>query len=348
MKKKILFWLLGIVIIIFSGVLFFRTETKSQKGLLIMFNKNGNIKEYKTSGFSGPETNFTWTNGDIASIDIPLPESSEDDFFCASFEASPFVYKRLKKQKVGIFVNDRFISDFDVVGKDVYKFRFAHNVKTSGEVANIKFKISNPKSPKDFGLSQDSRKLGIAITKMLLSKCDKNNTGVFATYQIGDEIDFSSKGNSGLYTAKGWSFPERDFTWTDGKDAYINMFVDNAMEKSLQLSVTVKQSAFDEKSSAQDVTVYVNDKEMTTWHIGKSESTYAVKIPEFVVGNGTLKIRFHINNPVKVGNDSRDLGIAVESMKIKNLFADKIKTKIASWIKSKIINDPEPKEQNTK
>ena len=341
MKKKILLWLFVIIVVVFSGVLFFKTETKSQKGLLVVFNKNGNLTEYKTSGFSAPETDFTWTNSDIASIDILLPEDSEDDFFCASFEASPFVYKKLKKQKVGVFINDDFISNFDVTGKDVYKFNFSHDVKTSGKIINMKFKISKPTSPKDLGMSQDNRKLGIAISKILLSACDKNNPDVFATYQIGDRIDFSSKGNSALYVTEGWSTPEQEFTWTDGKDAYINMFVDNALEKDLQLSVFIRHAAFDDKASAQDVTVYINDKEITTWQIGKAENTYTAKIPESVVGNGALKIRFHINKPVNVGEDSRALGMAVESVKINSLFANKIKTKIASWIKSKIINNPE-------
>ncbi len=83
---------------------------------------------------------------------------------------------------------------------------------------------------------------------------------------------------------------------------------------------------------------------MTVWEVGKENGTYAVKLPESVVQKGALQIRLHINKPIKIKQDPRDLGVAVNTVKISQIFAAKTKNKLANWFKNKVADDSEPEQ----
>lgn len=339
MTKKKNFIISGLVfmVIIVCGMFMFsgKKEPVSQD-LSIVFKNTGNISEYKTTGFSGSEKDLTWTDGEIASIEIPLPEIADDKFFKVSLEAFPFIAKRLQKQTVSVFVNDEFITDF-VMTKHYkpYVFSLPQDVQKLGRVANIKFKISNPTSPKSIRLSDDKRKLGVAFQKLTLSFEDKNNPNSFATYKPGDKINFVSGGNSNLYAASGWSGSETNLTWTDGTDAYVNLFVKDAKGKSLRLIVN-GNGAFNPADKFQAVTVYVNDKELTTWNAGGAVEDFSVMIPSELIETGVVQIRFHIAKPYSPKTDKRKLGLAVRSIELSNQYGAKTKSRVGAWLKSKV------------
>jgi hypothetical protein len=318
-------------------------KSSKHQDLAIVFNNSGNVSEYKTTGFSAPESVGTWTDAEVASIDIPLPEIGEDNFFMVSVDANPFVGKRLKKQTVGVFVNDAFVTNLVMTDSGVYKFGLPRDVQKSGKIVNIKFKISNPTSPKDLGLSGDMRKLGINVKTITLSVEDANNPNVFVAYKIGEKVVFSNGGNSKLYTESGWSGQEKEFTWTDGKDAYLNMFVKDAQNKSLKLVVEAS-ATFAPADKYQSVKVYVNDKELTTWNVGAGVDKYSVIIPAEVVGTGAMRIRFNIAKPFSSKTDVRNLGLAVRNIEFSNRFGAQTKNKMAKWFKNKVADNSEPEQ----
>ena len=310
--------------------------TDKNELLSVVFSKTGNISEYKTTGFSGPEKDATWTDGKNASIEIPLPQVAEGEFISVSLDACPFAIQRLKKQIVSVFVNDQYIKDFNMLGcSDKYVFDLPHDLQKLGQVANIKFSMSNAKSPKQLGMSNDTRKLGMSVKKIVLLRGDKDNPESFSLYKMGNKIDFSSKGDSSLYVKSGWSGAESTHTWTDGQDAYIDLFVKDTKGKPLQLEIEGRGiSAPADKS--QKVTVFVNDRELTTWDVVNEFATYTVKIPEEVVGTGALKVRFNIAKPFVGKTDSRRLGLLVKQVTISNRSGSKTKNRVALWLKDKM------------
>ena len=347
--KKFVFFGIIFVVLLIGCLLFFCKKESVLQDLTIVFNKSGNVSEYKTTGFSQPETNFTWTDGEEASIEIPLPDVQENVFLRVSFDACPFVAKKTKKRTVKVFVNDEFIKDFVMTEcSDNFVFDLPHDLQKLGEKANIKFRISSAKSPKELKLSNDSRKLGISIKKMVLSAGHKDNPEAFSVYKIGNIIDFSSKGNSLPYAKTGWSRPEQNFTWIDGRDAYMGLFVKNPTGKILRLDVEGK-GIFDPVEKSQKVTVFVNDIELTTWDVSSEFATYSVKIPEKLVETGALQIRFHVAKPVSLKTDPRKLGFAVVGVKISSIFGAKTKNKMANWFKNKVLDsEAEQQTENNK
>ena len=69
-KKKnfIISGIVFIVVMLCCVFLFFGNKTPVQQDLSIVFTKSGNVSEYKTTGFSSPGPDYSWSNSDIASI----------------------------------------------------------------------------------------------------------------------------------------------------------------------------------------------------------------------------------------------------------------------------------------
>jgi hypothetical protein len=345
MLKKILLGIVIVIITVIVCILLFGDKSSKLSNVEILFNKNGNVSKYQLTGFGQPESGFAWTIDQEAVISIPMQQIPENHGLRMTVDIYPFLAKKIKKQNVDVFVNDVLVDKWIVDKANVYNIILPKNINVSDGTLNVKFKIKNPKSPKELKLSSDTRKLGIAIKKLNLSVFDADNPKGFAIYSIGKEIKFSLKGDSQKYLESGWSTPEKHFTWTDGKDAYVNMFVKDAKDKKLQLNVSGRCIFDSEKSQYQKVTVYANNTKLTEWDCTHEESVYHAVLPDSVVENGAISIRFNIDKPFVPGADTRNLGIAVKTLSLSDLSASKTKVKIALWLKNKVFKAPENQEQ---
>ena len=300
------------------------------------------MSQYKTTGFHTPESNLTWIIDNEATVSIPMPEIPDNHDLSMYFETVPFlVEKKLKKQVVDIYANDIFVKKLTLDKSQIYNFTIPlpDDIKNQTEII-IKFKNTTAKSPKELKMSNDTRKYGIALTKLGIAVIDNNNPNRFNEYDIGDKISFDKNGNSTQYVGAGWSMPEKSFTWTDGSDAYINMFVKDGTDKKLQLNVFGRCIFDSESAQSQKITVYANNKELATWDCKREESVYRVVLPQDAIENSVLEVRFNIGNPFTFGADTRKLGIAVKEIEISNISVSKTKLKIALWLK-KILKVPE-------
>lgn len=335
MKKKILFFIFGILVVFVIAFLCFGERHNVPESLTILFNKNGNISEYKTTGFSHPETKLMWTDGKDASVVVPWPHVAQNYLVRVAFDIEPFLPQKIKKQNVNVFVNDKFITKWAVDKAGVYTFDLPADFNPDNNMMNIKFEIPDAKSPKELKLSSDTRKLGLGMKRLVLSQINQDNPNNYKHYNIGHKIYFNIGGNSTLYTGAGWSTQEKDFTWTDGKDAYLNFFINDAKDKKLQLNM-FGRGIFAPTDECQKITVYVNDAELTTWCFSHQDDNYVTEIPESLIESGEVQIRLHIEKPFVAKPDPRHLGAAVKNVYISQVFAAKTKVKIARWIKNKI------------
>ena len=230
MSKKIyaiIFGLVAVFALVFALFFCFSGSKKSNSGdIQVIFTDTGNVSQYKTTGFHTPESNLTWIIDNEATVSIPMPEIPDNHDLSMYFETVPFlVEKKLKKQVVDIYANDIFVKKLTLDKSQIYNFTIPlpDYIKNQAEII-IKFKNTTAKSPKELKMSNDTRKYGIALTKLGIAVIDNNNPNRFNEYDIGDNISFDKKGNSTQYVGTGWSMPEKSFTWTDGNDAYLNLF----------------------------------------------------------------------------------------------------------------------------
>ena len=348
-KIRVIIFVILVFIVVSALWWFFALPKSSElKQTTVFFTKNGNVAEYKTDGFGEPEADFTWTVAKEASILLPKPEIPDNYGVSLSVDAMPFLVKKIKKQTISVFVNDVFVDKWVFDKSMKYNVLLPGDMLSQSEMINVKFQTENKKTPKDLKISSDDRLLGIAVKKLVLMPVDLDNPKGFYKYNIGDELELKINGNAENYLGAGWSGFEKSFTWTDGQDAYINMFVKNAAGKKLQLNV-YGHCIFDpENAQSQKITVYANGTELTTWDCKREHSSYRAVLPESVVGNGALEIRFNIDKPFSPGADTRKLGIAVKEIEISNISLSQTKLKIALWLK-KILKVPEnPTTEETK
>ncbi len=136
-------------------------------------------------------------------------------------------------------------------------------------------------------------------------------------YQPGDTISFTQDGNANKYTESGFSHPEPQHTWTEGRNAQLNLFIKDKPTTNLRLKITA-WPFLGGNITSQTVKVYANDTLIETWQI-KQEGEYAAIIPASVLTSENIALRFDVSNPMSPKNlgmseDSRLLGIAFKTL----------------------------------
>ena len=133
----------------------------------IIFSKKGNGKNYTLSGFSRNEKWGTWTDGDVAIMNMRVKKGENKDLFLKA-TLRPYLGKRLKEQVVTVFANNQEIAKWHIAQKDTYQAKIPATVMLTDNI-ELKFKISNPLSPASEGLSSDRRELGIGLYDMVIN-----------------------------------------------------------------------------------------------------------------------------------------------------------------------------------
>lgn len=151
--------------------------------MTIYFGIGGDSQRVRIEGWSGVERFFTWTDGTRASVALRFPSNSHD--IQLRFEIDDvFVPRDLPFQPVDVFVNSEKLASWqagptksftiDVPGK-LLRPPKALSVRPNfipepGWVALIEFHIPKATSPKQLGIGEDSRLLGLRMRELHISK----------------------------------------------------------------------------------------------------------------------------------------------------------------------------------
>ena len=135
----------------------------------ILFSKLKNI-DFKISGFNGAESWGRWSNGFTSMMIFNLGNLHDDLLF--KFEVKPFFALNFHNQKVKVYVNDRLVAQWIFEqGKPMPKTEFVitKSSKTKKGKVFLRFEYDNPQSPKELGISGDSRKLALGFISMQIT-----------------------------------------------------------------------------------------------------------------------------------------------------------------------------------
>ncbi len=135
-------------------------------GKVINFGLRGNAGAYTKSGWSDPETGMVWTNALNCRMAFSVPAPTTDITMVANW--SPFIAKGIiDQQEVHLYVNFMRVDFLTVTdGKPVElvipKFVLANSQ------CYIDFYIPSARSPFELGLNPDIRRLGLAMSRLVL------------------------------------------------------------------------------------------------------------------------------------------------------------------------------------
>ena len=122
------------------------------------------------TGWSRPESWGVWSNSAVESIvSVSLPEIPDNDLLL-NIKAQAFVIPdKIHEQRLDVLVNNIPIKNLIINSRVTQDYNFVIPVYVfqPGEtMMNIKFKFHNATSPKELGLSDDSRMLSIGIESL--------------------------------------------------------------------------------------------------------------------------------------------------------------------------------------
>jgi hypothetical protein len=163
----------------FTEVLFFappflvtrsRDVTKKyEPGTLIDFSARGNSADYTTFGWSIQEPDFRWTDGLHAGLRFSIDKKPVNDLILQLHGVGYLAEGNIEHQKVTVLINGQYLTKWEIKGDNFYKAIIPTSLLSSG-INDVVFEISNPLSPASFSQSPDTRKLGMAVTKILIDK----------------------------------------------------------------------------------------------------------------------------------------------------------------------------------
>lgn len=141
-----------------------------QIGTALSFATGGLASSYQLAGWSNPEHWGTWSIGKAASLDIPIDPTLRTGLRIACVVMA-FVTEANPEQAVTIAIDGHVIERWVFTMGDNRRLRYATipiALLARQNPIRIDFLIRHPISPKEMGISDDPRLLGIGIEEMVL------------------------------------------------------------------------------------------------------------------------------------------------------------------------------------
>ncbi len=141
-------------------------------------------------------------------------------------------------------------------------------------------------------------------------------------YNWNTKIIFDRRGDVHKYMEQGWSLPEEDWAWTDGKRASLRIPVSKP-GSDVKLTVNLVAYLLPEKLTRQRVGIWANERQISEWEIrtpGFHDESAVIPAQTFD-DSGQLTLRFELPDSAApadlgAGGDIRSLAIAVHSLEL--------------------------------
>ena len=142
----------------------------------VLFNNQGNGVDYLVGGWSAPENWGTWSHGSSATIFLPIPPQQIDSIL---IEANAFVspsHDTIANQRLTVSLNgipaaDLVLSEPSLSITEpatVFEIKMPEAVKqkSGDEYFELLFNFPDATSPRDVGLSEDTRELALGLVAL--------------------------------------------------------------------------------------------------------------------------------------------------------------------------------------
>jgi hypothetical protein len=135
-------------------------------GTLLRFGPSGNAGPYTGSGWSHPEAEFRWTDGEIAELIFVFEKPPGD--LVLSFTVHPFLGSGVEAQQVSASWNGVLVGEWSISEAKSYHTLILANISASFPRSLLKFHLPQSFSPLAKYLGSDPRRLGLAFHELVL------------------------------------------------------------------------------------------------------------------------------------------------------------------------------------
>jgi len=132
---------------------------------VVTFGKSGSVAEMEPYGFDLSEPGHSWTRDEVAGFSLSLGGTVPlDTAIRLHITARPFIQPgHVERQQFFVFVNGLHVGFRTVTAATDVQFVLPRNA-LSPRSTRVEFVIPTALSPKSLGISQDVRRLGIALS----------------------------------------------------------------------------------------------------------------------------------------------------------------------------------------
>ena len=160
----------------------------------------------------------------------------------------------------------------------------------------------------------------VFVASLNCGRADQNTPSADKKYTLGTVISFGTGGGSERFKVSGWSNPEPQFTWTEGKGATFSIELP-AVDDALTLRMKLVGLIHPPELSSQPVELYVNGKKLADWQVAAPDN-FTATIPKEVAAAKKLEIELRTPKSttpqaLKMNDDARVLGVACFEMEIR-------------------------------
>ncbi len=221
----------------------------------VLYFNSQSSRLYLGAGWSKPEPEFTWTEGKRAEVFLPPAEGRSDVLM--TMEIMPLMAgEAVPRQRVQVSVNGYRISSLTLTKSEMQGVQILIPraiLRPDGD-NHLEFELPDAQLLKTAGSRYDERRRALAFRRLsfkVIGQDDIRESGTSHTNEILEEtfIRFNSD-RSRAFLGTGWSKPEPEFTWTEGKRAELILPLakgDGDLSMTLQLSPFTVGSAVPEQ-----------------------------------------------------------------------------------------------------
>jgi hypothetical protein len=138
-------------------------------GQRIDFKTEGNWEPYRLSGWSNAEAQFTWSEGTVAKLALPI--SANPAGLKLKLIAGALIHEPdLPSQPVEVYANSQKIAEWQVGNAAEFTAMIPGELTTAGGTLTLEFRTPKATSPKALGVNADPRVLGICVRSLELKK----------------------------------------------------------------------------------------------------------------------------------------------------------------------------------
>jgi hypothetical protein len=136
----------------------------------VTFGKSGSIAEMDPYGFDLSEPAMSWTQDEVAGFSVALGGTVPlDAILRLNVSGRPFIQPgHVERQQFFVFLNGLYVGFRTLTAAAEVHFALPRNALSPRGV-RVEFVIPTAASPKSLGISEDIRKLGIAISAVSLT-----------------------------------------------------------------------------------------------------------------------------------------------------------------------------------
>ncbi|MFN2507171.1 MAG: hypothetical protein ABR589_00165 [Chthoniobacterales bacterium] len=149
----------------------FATRPESSRGADYVYGTVigfGTADGFKVSGWSRPEQQSTWSEGNKAVLALNLPPSENGRVDLVATMSAYTHPPALTSQPVEVYANEQKIADWVVSDLAEFSVGLPDTVARKGGTVLLSLQLPKAASPKSFGDGEDSRILGICMRNFRL------------------------------------------------------------------------------------------------------------------------------------------------------------------------------------